>query len=525
MRVYNEQTSLDNSDDFRSGVDMRQNRTVCTALLVMGLIFLLSSMSFAVTRPAVQRTITPTPTVQPQPGAIPVLPAHSMAIQNISLTSQCQLKFIVRNTGPNLTADQHKNSSIKIGREQPVSLAVFDPASRLRTGGQSITNINNQPLTKGTNITIVVTLYNGKKTTMSKFLQPTCPPPTVTLPGKAAAAPSTQITAVPALTLPQPAPKPITAEIKPIALPETILQVKELGGDLEKWSNYGATDTSLPRMDFRWKSSEKRLKLASWQASISQDFPYVIASGPVGPLPPPGVFGRFSIDLSPLAAKYTKPVTFYFRVKPVKLTAIEMATSGGSASGATIEAVEPSPPVRVVLTEAGSGPITEFNLPKRHLQVVFEKVYIRDDSDDLSGGDLSFKFTVNGETKWKHFADDQCDTDETHNLGNLSITVADPPNIAPMTIYGCDNDDDSGAFTASGDHCGDSHDSAAGNFDIRTYLNMERWNIPVTPFKVDANGSKLKFQVSGHYSLYCSPCPQGVQGPLLLEVVEPPPDQ
>lgn len=499
---------------------MKRNKIVGISLMVVGMIFMLSSIGFAGDRPAVKRTISPTPTVQPQPVNIPVLLAHSMAIQNISLTDQCQLKFLVKNTGANLSADQHKNSSIKIGNQATTSLAIFDPAGRLRTSGQSITNINNQPMTKATLITIVVTLYNGKKTAMSSFFRP-CSQETITPPGKAAAASNIKPAAVPTVKLPKPPPKPITAQIKPIALPETILQVKELGGDLEKWSNYGATDTSLPRMDFRWKSNEEPLKLASWQASISQDFPYVIASGPVGPMPPPGVFSRFSIDLSPLAAKYTKPVTFYFRVKPVKLKAIEMATSGGSAPGATIEAVEPSPPVRVVLTEAGSGPITEFNLPKRHLQVVFEKVYIRDDSDDLSGADLRLKFTVNGETKWKTFPDDQCDTDETHNIGNLNITVTNPPNIVPMTVYGCDRDSDE--FTSS--HCGDSYDSAAGNFDIRTYLNMERWNIPATPFKVDANGSKLKFQVRGHYSLYCSPCPQGVQGPLLLEVVEPPPEQ
>ncbi len=502
---------------------MKQTRTFCINLLILGLIFMLSSISFAGTPPPIKRTIKPTPTVQPQPRMVPIAVVHSMAIQNIELTSQCQLKFIVRNTGANLSVEQHKNSSIKIGHEQPVSLAAFDPTGRLRMKGQSITNLNNQPLTKNTNIKIVVTLFNGKKTTASSFLKPTCTSPTVSLPVKPGTAAKINPAAVPVAKLPaMPTKKLNIGSIAPIALPETILQVKELGGGLEKWSNYGATDTSLQRMDFRWKSTEEPLKLASWQASIAQDFPYVIASGPVGPMPPPGVFGRFSIDLSPLAAKYTKPVTFYFRVKPVKLKAIEMATSGGSAPGATIEAVDPSPPVRVVLTEAGSGPITEFNLPKRHLQVVFEKVYIRDDSDDLSGGDLSFKFTVNGETKWKHFADGQCDTGETHNLGNLSITVADPPNIAPMTIYGCDNDDDSGAFTASGNPCGDSHDSAAGNFDIRTYLNMERWNIPVTPFKVDANGSKLKFQVTGHYSLYCSPCPQGVQGPIILETVLPP---
>ena len=90
-----------------------------------------------------------------------------------------------------------------------------------------------------------------------------------------------------------------------------------------------------------------------------------------------------------------------------------------------------------------------------------------------------------------------------------------------MTIFGCDNDDEPGAFTSAADPCGNDPDTASVSYDIRTYKTMERWILPVTPFNLYANGSSLKFRVEGSYHRDCSPCPDGVEGVLLLDVQEP----
>lgn len=351
---------------------------------------------------------------------------------------------------------------------------------------------------------------------------------------------------IPAQVIPKPGPPPMGSKLtaaskQHLEMPQTILQVERMGGDLQNWSNAAGTDTSVQKMKFRWKTQLDHLLIARWEVSLSPNFPYVVAQGQVAPVPPKNTYGQFYIDMSSFSATYPKPVTFYVRVQPVKLGGVkamhvgdDTPATGGlkvmqvedgtpTASPSTLsqqaiadEGLEPSTVVQVVMVEAGSGPVTEFNLPQRHLQVVFEEVKMVDDSDDLSGADMSFKFTVENQSKWKHFSDDRLDTGETHDLGYISITVADPPNITRMKIFGCDNDSE--AF--SSDYCGDDPDTASASFDIRTYKNMDRWFIDKTPFNVYADGDSLKFRVKGYYQLYCSPCPDG-SGVLQLEVQEP----
>ena len=292
-----------------------------------------------------------------------------------------------------------------------------------------------------------------------------------------------------------------------LSMPETILQVERLGGDLQTWDSWASTDTSVQKMKFRWKTQIESLSMVQWQVAINANFPYVIASGGVTPIPPKGTFGTFSIDFSPFSGTYTKPVTFSVRLKPVKIAMGMTPYGGGATTPSSVQKYDYSTPVKITITEAGSTPTTEFNLPKTHLKVVFQKILLVDDSDDLSGGDLSFKFTVNGQTKWKDFSVDKYDTGDIVPLNNITLIITDPPNFTAMSIYGCDNDEQPGAFTSAGDHCGDDPDTASVSYNIHTGKKMGRWKIPPTPFTLYANGSKLKFEAHGFYEMYCDPCP------------------
>lgn len=582
---------------------MKHSKLFMTFLLISCIIFLSASFAQSGAPAQVQRSVTPAapapaiqpesapqtapqPASQPAPQQIrkPVVINYDMAIENLSLTSQCQVTFTIRNTGANLSVDQHKNSKLKIGNNAPMSLATFDPAGKLRTKGNTMIYLENTPITKNTNMMVTVTLFNNKKITKNSFLKPTCgPKPQASIPVTPAAQPKTVPAATPEQSFtPAPAPpqaqpttptkvmkptvmetqetappvkkitpkqaevQPVTPQVPPpgipaqmtpmsgdtgmgtklkampgqiLSLPQTILQVERMGGDLQTWDSWAGTDTSQQKMRFRWKTEIEKLLIARWEVSLSPNFPYVIAQGGVTSVPPKGTYGQFYIDLGSFSGTYTKPVTFYFRVKPVKTGGIQAVAVGSETqpavqtssipstpSSAEDEGLDPSTVARVTLVEAGSGPVTEFNLPERHLMVVLTKVKVVDDSDDLSGGDLSFRLTVEGKSAWKDFYDDDLDTGETHDLGNLSVTVTDPPNFAHMTIYGCDDDDEPGAFTSSA-HCGNDPDTASVSYNIPTGKNMGRWKIPQTPFSLSAHGSSLKYDMQGYYEMYCDPCP------------------
>jgi len=478
-----------------------------------------------VTQPTKQApTVTPrkaikptsqTPTVQKDQVPQQVVQIYSMAIENLSLTNQCQVKFTVRNTGANLSVDQHKNSYLKMGQNQPISLKTFDPAGRLRTKGKTMISLQNEPITKDTNYTVGLTLFNNKQITEQKLLKPTCASKMTIqkVPQAVTAAPTGPSPPPPMTTKSGDSPmgsKLIAVPKQHISMPKTILQVERMGGDLQTWDSWAGTDTSMQKMDFRFKTELESLILARWEVSLTPDFPYVIAKGQVTPIPPKGMYGRFSINLSSFSGTYTKPATFFIRVRPIKFGGMKVMASGGnvpstSPSTPAEEQHEPSTTVRVTLVEAGSGPVTEFHLPERHLKVVFTKALIVDDSDDLSGGDLRFKFTVNGESKWKTFSDDKYDTGDMANLGNKTLIITDPPNFTGVSIMGCDDDDTPGEFSSG--KCGNDPDKASVSFDIPTGKKLGRWKIPYTTFSHYAQGSSLKFEVHGYYEMYCDPCP------------------
>lgn len=502
---------------------MKSNRVLSIICVIAGFMLLFSPSGFAGPPMEMKRTIrqpaAQTPVIQEKKVKQPVEKIYSISIDDISLTSQCQLKFILKNTGTDLTNDQHKNCSVKVGQNSPIPFTSLDPGGRLKTKGQTITYLENDPLTKDTNIAIEVTLFNGAKKTKQKSLHPTCPNPMKEL---------TQITesqSVQKKVIPAPmtvksggspaGKKLLAATAQPSTMPETILQVKRLGGDLETWSTSGSMDTSLQRMDFRWKTREEALNIARWEAALSPDFPHAIAQGQITPMPPKDTYGYFSIDFNSFSGAYAKPITFYIHVKPVKQSTSSMSAFGReSTPSIEITEYEPSPAVKITLTEAGSTPQTEINLPKTHLKVVFEKILLVNDSDDMSGGDLGFKFVVHGMGKETAYSADKWDSGETIPLNDMVFIITDPPDFARISVFGCDNDEAEAlpgspfcSSCAYRELCGDDPDTASVEQDISTGISLGRTKIPPVRLDLSAQGPKLKFQVYGFWELYCDPCP------------------
>jgi len=616
---------------------------------------------------------------------------YRIDLVQFGLTEHCRIKLVLQNQGAKLDAGQLKKSTLKVGREQPVSLAQIDPAMRLKKKGQTATFISGRPLAKSEEVTVVIKLFNGVTKSWHKLLKPACGRPHVNLPasarggkigvpsignkphrsvspqpgrrqdalriqrafvrnntihvalvrggpagmdreglaravltirygGKTKSLPlgdgrtsaggisnvggkmvintgivlakketiSLKLTGVgrvqswqgmlapsspphrtgrkriqagsmisapgtDSMFQPQPEPpghpgpkdiKPAHRKIRPAPgqdrmirpgrpepaqtarpmsgegpvpqrllpalkdLPQTFLQVQRLGGDLETWDSYGATDTSQQKMKFRWKTGIESLHAARWQVSLSPDFSHVIDHGGVGTIPARGNYGRFSIDFGRFSAIYAKPAVFYVRVKPLRYAGM----GGAEMDEDERQKFQASLPVRITVTEAGSSPQTGFHLPHTYLKVVFQNILLVDDSDDLSGGDMHFRFTVNGVEKVAGTADDQYNSGEVIPLAGISFLIKDPPDLVPVTITGCDNDD-----IQFGDHfvsqenyfasaCGADPDTASIDAEIFTEIKKGRRRIPYRDFALYAKGESLKFEVRGYYEMYCDPC-------------------
>ena len=116
---------------------MRKKNVLSIIILIAGLMLLLTSSAFSQTplpmRKIVKEPAAPaqSPTVKKiQQAPLNVAKIYSISIENIIMTSKCQLRFKLKNTGANLTDDQHKNSYVKIGQNPKMSLATFDPGKK-----------------------------------------------------------------------------------------------------------------------------------------------------------------------------------------------------------------------------------------------------------------------------------------------------------------------------------------------------------------------------------------------------------
>ena len=169
-----------------------------------------------------------------------------------------------------------------------------------------------------------------------------------------------------------------------------------------------------------------------------------------------------------------------------------------------------------------------FTTLKRRVVVTFEKVTVKDDSDDLSPGDLAFAFRINGDLspngKDLTFGA-SISTDDSKTI-NLNATILNPPPTMKISAVGFDNDETEwvplgpfiilllnscgkGAISekeGSGEtDCGE-WTGKSGSYSSTILADGEDPNAPVTkPFTLSAypveDDSELAFIVSGKYTI------------------------
>ena len=142
----------------------------------------------------------------------------------------------------------------------------------------------------------------------------------------------------------------------------------------------------------------------------------------------------------------------------------------------------------------------------RHVEVNFQKIDVIDDSDDLSGGDLTFWFNANG--KWNEdnmYGEVTVDTGDSAWPNHVE-TVHDAPNSILVGTYG--HDDDCGPFTLCVEALGpsftggsdDEGDWASASMNLN--LNIPGPNesfVAVTDFQTTQ--WSLKFKVTVQYTV------------------------
>ena len=124
-----------------------------------------------------QRTVKPT-TRPAQPVQSPVRENYAIAIEGIEKDRQCNIYYLLRNTGANLTLDQLKRSYAQFGDEARVSLATADPTGKLGIRGNPVRiktglRLSGNPQTIYRRY-ITVTLFNGKEIKRMVMIKGVC---------------------------------------------------------------------------------------------------------------------------------------------------------------------------------------------------------------------------------------------------------------------------------------------------------------------------------------------------------------
>jgi hypothetical protein len=94
-----------------------------------------------------------------------------------------------------------------------------------------------------------------------------------------------------------------------------------------------------------------------------------------------------------------------------------------------------------------------FSMAGRDVRIVWEKIKIINDSDDVGCGELDLWFWANfGQSGGKflgisHFKNDTACTDSVYEIGR-EFTVEDAPDILLLSVSGRDDDDNTGLFDA-----------------------------------------------------------------------------
>lgn len=287
-----------------------------------------------------------------------------------------------------------------------------------------------------------------------------------------------------------------------ISGPAISLKVKLLSGDFAKWGSFWVGDEAVP-LNFKWEARIEDIKWARWEVSTSPFFTKIIKSQKLTPVPPWGQPSQFSIDFSKLNEMVWGATCF------VRVVAGDQAYYVTDVNNPTPPKGKVSPSVSVRLSKEGS--FTTFDdLPK--LWVVFDKIVVTDDSDDLSDGDLHFGF-------WVHDANPQYHNAQVGTGGStkpkLTFAVEMPPPWVSIRVYGFDNDDpewmpvgpfivllsDScgGGMPAPGDECADG-DIADASKGVPTGIDKGN-SKPVESEMMYVYGPSLKFKVYYRYWL------------------------
>ena len=95
-------------------------------------------------------------------------------VVRFDLTGNCQLRLELQNKGSVLTKEQHRNSTLQVGQDTPLSLSVIDPGRRLCAKNGTAIYLVAKPIAKETNMKVSLTLFNGAKKTWTRMLRPTC---------------------------------------------------------------------------------------------------------------------------------------------------------------------------------------------------------------------------------------------------------------------------------------------------------------------------------------------------------------
>jgi hypothetical protein len=140
--------------------------------------------------------------------------------------------------------------------------------------------------------------------------------------------------------------------------------------------------------------------------------------------------------------------------------------------------------------------------------VVWEKVLIEDDSDDLSTGEVDFRFWHNfGQPSGKFIEDRIGDADTGHTYGlNRTVVIDNASNSLTLSVSGRDEDGgvnapfesaDTDPYTGPSSNTASDKNVASGAFTLSQYAD----NTSV-PFRLSSmSGGALQFVVYGHFEV------------------------
>jgi hypothetical protein len=236
-------------------------------------------------------------------------------------------------------------------------------------------------------------------------------------------------------------------------------------------------DATIEPLDFKWITTTEQTG-GIWEVAVNPQFNQIIKSGSAGAAPAEGKFQIFNIDFRYFDLPNINPATFYVRVKPFLVQ-----NAGGQVEG------KPSLPVQVTFASVEQGD-TQFVLPT--LYVAIQQIEVVDDSDDLSAGDLWFKFTLEGAIATQQYEADIASGDSVNP--NITFRVENPDQYVTLHVHGCDNDTDDGDF---GTLC--DSDWAMGDTILTTGTGWGGLVKEQTPFAIYAGSGNLDFWVRGVY--------------------------